>query len=810
MVGVPLQKHDSRPVERPPGMVPPPVDVPGVTELRVHGVGGTTPESLLVDAAPQLVSGNRIAAFFRTADRAGRHVEAYSWGGLTSRSASRVLWLLLFPFALANLAGWMCSPTVWASKWRFYLHRAVVRWAALGMTVNLLLLVAMTTMDVGAYQCGARPQCVDHWWLRWLRLGALADHPTQRVLAGAAVPLLLIVGLMALAGRSLSRYEQVDPPRKLDDPDRLDACTATLARPKVGLADKDFWNGKRSVGDLALVHVGAALAFLGWLVHYTVRAIPLESGAALTAPGLDVAAAVLAVVALAMAAMLLTRGTISRGPAWSVVALGLLALVCAVVLALVQPAASGVAPSQLPGMRMAANWTYAFCIVAAVAVLPAHCLGGWRKGGFFAGPFVATAIGVILLNGVGIGTMIRIADLLGNVANPGPGAGAGRPPNSLYVYDAVYAVTPCLTVLPTAILLLFALVEGFTLWHAARPSQCKQILDDYGKLARPDPPTPWDRSVLADEGKRLDKLAKAGTPARLWHDLRRPGWAARTARGRRLASIPRDADKLLAFIAFVALGVLAWFWYRFLAYHDVPRTWPWLLTVSTWLAAALPLAVLLLMRQGWRGLDSRRHIGVLWDVGTFWPRAYHPLAPPSYAERAVPDLQRRLWYLREHQGAAVIAAHSQGSVIAVAALLQERRRPGDDNVGLVTFGCPLTKLYGWAFPAYFGQQALTEPGPRVWSWRNFFYDTDYIGGRIMAASSRLDTRLEDPPTFWYLYGQDPPAPGRHSAYWNDPQVWAMVDQYAKTIPVPPASPPPDERMAAENMPSEQLQPYGGE
>ena len=37
----------------------------------------------------------------------GRHRESYSWGGLTSGKASRALWLLLLPFALANLAGWM-------------------------------------------------------------------------------------------------------------------------------------------------------------------------------------------------------------------------------------------------------------------------------------------------------------------------------------------------------------------------------------------------------------------------------------------------------------------------------------------------------------------------------------------------------------------------------------------------------------------------------------------------------------------------------------------------------------------------------
>ena len=283
-----VQKYGAQPVERPPGLVPPQPDVRGITELRLHGVGGTTPEDLLADLAPQLVSGDRIAGFFRTADRAGRHVEAYSWGGLTSRSASRVLWLLLFPLALANVAGWMCSPKVWASTWRFHLHRAVVRLTALGMTVNLVLLLAMTTMDIGAYQCGGQPRCVDHWWLSWLRFGSLAGHPAQRVLVGAMVPLLLIAGLIVLAGRSLSRYEQVPPPRKDSDPHTDKAGAVTPARPAAGLADKDFWNGKRSVGDLAIVHIGAALAFLGWLVHYTVRAIPLQAGVAVAAPQLPI------------------------------------------------------------------------------------------------------------------------------------------------------------------------------------------------------------------------------------------------------------------------------------------------------------------------------------------------------------------------------------------------------------------------------------------------------------------------------------------------------------------------------------------
>lgn len=830
---MPLQRLGSRPVERPAGMIPPAVDVAGVTELRLHGVGGTTPENLLMDSAPQLVSGNRIAGFYRTVDRpaerptasatgahagAGnvgggngaavprrpRHVEAYSWGGLTSRSASRVLWLLLFPFALANLAGWMCTPKLWRSRRRFYIYRLVVRLAALGMTINLLLLVAMTAMDVIGYQCGAQSGCVDRWWLRWLHIGRLASHPGLRVLVGAAVPLLVIVILAVLTSRSLMRYEEVAPPRNVTDTARGTAPPAvTPARPGVGLGDKHFWNGKQSVGHLALVHIGAGMAFLGWLLGETVRAIPTREGPSVG--GLHLAAVVLAVAALAVTVAVLGRDSIPPSLAWSVVGLGLLCLLAAALFTLVQPAATaGVvdeAPGSLPGMRAAINWTYVACIVPAVGVLAVGWLGGRPRGPFFgAGPFSAVTLGVVLLNGVGIGVMIRIADLLGNV--PNPGVARGPRPKPLVVFDAVYAVTPFLTLLPTALLLLFAAYQGIRLWHAARPAECDRILREYRDAAEPAEQAGWNRSTMRDEVDRLARLAEANPLARFWHWLRRPGWAAEIARGRRLAALPHDLDKLLTGGAFVALGVLILFWGWFVATHEVPRLTPALLTISTWLAASLPIGVLILLRQGWRSLGSRRHIGVVWDVGTFWPRAYHPLAPPSYAERAVPELQRRLWYLREHDGVAVLAAHSQGSVIAAAALLQKASRPPDDQVGLVTFGSPLGKLYGWAFPAYFGPLVLTELSTNAWRWRNYYYDSDLIGGPVGdgGGPGGCDVRLLDPPGPWYVYGQDPPALGRHSGYWADHRVWDQVDSDANAIPLPTAPLPPQAEMAPAGQP----------
>jgi hypothetical protein len=98
-----------------------PVPLNGLTELRIHGVSGTPTESMLSHPHPVQVSGDKVAGFYRRGedhvdhlDRGDRsvggggerHVEAYTWGRLTSGVASRALWLLLLPFTLVNVATW--------------------------------------------------------------------------------------------------------------------------------------------------------------------------------------------------------------------------------------------------------------------------------------------------------------------------------------------------------------------------------------------------------------------------------------------------------------------------------------------------------------------------------------------------------------------------------------------------------------------------------------------------------------------------------------------------------------------------------
>jgi hypothetical protein len=191
------------------------------------------------------------------------------------------------------------------------------------------------------------------------------------------------------------------------------------------------------------------------------------------------------------------------------------------------------------------------------------------------------------------------------------------------------------------------------------------------------------------------------------------------------------------------------------------------------------------VRNSWSSVEKRRRVGILWDVGTFWPRAYHPLAPPCYAERAVPELQRRLWRLHDSGGRVVVAAHSQGAVLSAASLLQADQLPPDARVALATCGAPLRTLYQWAFPHYFRDDflaGLSTSTKNVVTWRNYYDKTDYIGGAALSKQPNpIDEDLNDPLTSWLVYGQPPPPVGTHSGYWTDPVMWAGIDKLAMCV-----------------------------
>ncbi len=208
------------------------------------------------------------------------------------------------------------------------------------------------------------------------------------------------------------------------------------------------------------------------------------------------------------------------------------------------------------------------------------------------------------------------------------------------------------------------------------------------------------------------------------------------------------------------------------------------------LAGLLLPALMGFLYSAWSDPTKRRTIGVLWDVGTFWPRSYHPLSPPCYSERAVPELQRRMWWLHDNGGRVVLIAHSQGAMLATAALVQPGCRADGDHPSLITFGSPVVKLYGWGFPAYVTEDAADAPGARRPGRGGrlaqlLLPDRPHRrtggGGPVLGRRQRVDQDLLDPAQCWYVYGQPEPAPQGHSGYWADPRVWALINRDAARV-----------------------------
>jgi hypothetical protein len=175
--------------------------------------------------------------------------------------------------------------------------------------------------------------------------------------------------------------------------------------------------------------------------------------------------------------------------------------------------------------------------------------------------------------------------------------------------------------------------------------------------------------------------------------------------------------------------------------------------VGAYVLPALALLLVQVVRKGRKG--ARTFASTLWDVFTFWPRRYSPLAVRPYSERAVPELQGRILHHtkdKKEPCPLVLAVHSQGSILAFAAL-SPLSADQLQRVALVTYGCPVSSIYAMFFPAYFGPEEVTAlrdklpklPGGRA-GWRNFYRRTDPIGGPVFADTDtpENDTEVLDP------------------------------------------------------------------
>jgi hypothetical protein len=183
-------------------------------------------------------------------------------------------------------------------------------------------------------------------------------------------------------------------------------------------------------------------------------------------------------------------------------------------------------------------------------------------------------------------------------------------------------------------------------------------------------------------------------------------------------------------------------------------------------------------RAAVKSQSKRRVLTVIWDVIAFWPHACHPFAPPPYSQAAVLHFRDRIrWHLYDGQppvvtpekqadenmpthllravgilpatklpGVAerrsrgeprtpvVVAAHSQGSLIALASLMwlnDEERK----CVGLVTYGSQLQLLFPRGFAQHVNYELLRtvlEDDKLGSRWVNLYRETDPIAGPVLS------------------------------------------------------------------------------
>ncbi|HSV39041.1 MAG TPA: hypothetical protein VLI04_09795 [Nocardioidaceae bacterium] len=227
-------------------------------------------------------------------------------------------------------------------------------------------------------------------------------------------------------------------------------------------------------------------------------------------------------------------------------------------------------------------------------------------------------------------------------------------------------------------------------------------------------------------------------------------------------------------------------------------------TLSMYLVVGMSALLVMLGSQIRRSESARKAVGVIWDLTTFWPRAAHPLAPPCYAERVIPELGTRTrWALNRGEGNLVIlSGHSQGSLI-VASMASRLTMRELQRVRIITYGSQIRGLYGRVFPRVFGAEAIgytvttdrarlddafpdaprttPAPGPppepahpaddslrgrlsRVGgAWVNLFRRSDYLGFRVFSdVDSPVDRPVPEVPV--ETMGDPGPAVMTHSGY----------------------------------------------
>ncbi|HZN19144.1 MAG TPA: hypothetical protein VFB84_13370 [Micromonosporaceae bacterium] len=727
----------------------------GVTVVEVTGQPFDVQSDLL---SAQQTAGDADAGFYRAARRrgwpAGAVVESYKWGRFTAGTAARALWLLFLPFQLANVAMWLRPP---AGRLARRGVQTLCRLFALAMTASFVMAVAGAALDLVAWQCTVpNSRCTaGRAWLAPFIDGPF-DTPGRRLAVLALVPIAAIAVLWRLARRTWWTYEAYPAPE--------------FASAGDGLAAPTFWHGRAVVRRLRVLHVATAFATLDALVlvpllgHDRSVAGPVLLGTAL--------ATVLASTVGVCLPAVVRREPRGAGD-WLTAAVLTTALVTTVLTlwhAFWLPADWATGPG-LPGYGKAAIGLFTAQLVLLGVLTVTIFVQRRAQPPDRSFGYGAPVVGLLALGAAAAfagGLLYRVADFLSRAPGaPETGLAVvpveGPQPATAYQWSGLGFVI----LLAAGALAMLGLYR--TRRALVRPARTKT--DSLFPGQRPLNP---QRAVDVDEAVASARLTDRIVPLLGWAGL--PiGLLAVAGTGLALAGT-RPA---------MAGGT------------TVARLLDTVTNIGTYLIGVAALGLVVLGLLAYRYDRVRRFIGVVWDLGTFWPRTCHPLGPPCYAERIVPELMVRLAQLAARPRAgAVLVGHGQGAVLATATLLQLHPAVRE-RVGLVTTGPPLRRLYARLFPAYVNDTVLAElatclsrPGapPR---WVNLWRATDPTGGPVTPKPGRapvpavlapVDREVRDPVSLDFApeLGGYPPIHG-HLAYEEAPGFAAAVLQVARAV-----------------------------
>ena len=764
------------------------------TEFRIHGVSGSDGPTMLQHPHVIQVAGKSPTAIYRRWDPGGRGrlsvpwpLEAYSWGGLTERPLAAASWIVLTPFMLYNVAFFML-PTGGAKPGHHRWARRIMRLLALAATIQLVNGAIIVLVSTIAWQNAATRSGSPSWWIGWYtRLGAGSRVGLALAMVG------VIIGALWLASvRTAHRYEN------------RETSVSAVGDHDWKLRKPGFWHGAIVVTRQRNLHVGAALAFAALSVallptQHTVWRVIEVSAATIV---LVVAVAATATSAVDREHQLEDRGSASRSRFRAVAGAGalvLLATVLGCLWMLDRNGQSSVAPALVNGTRavLIIQGVLLIGLVITVRVLRRSdesqrtsdwqpFLGGWLT------PLVSL-IAVLLGGLLSAATNLAVARLFGQPS--GVHLPAERPmPSTLFVPDEAFAFA-----IGTVATVPALLIAGLVLWRTYR-RKVRQFTEGDDQIPA------WYPESEHAPGDAVGQVTRAWSLASLTDSVDLPvamvglAWA-----------VGVTAVEVAALLALPQAAALA-------GVVDV------LVTFGVGVSAVTAVALVGMLRSTYANSGRRRAVGALWDVATFWPRATHPLAPPCYAEQAVPEIVDRVVLLTGERSdhlsqpatelqppptvypsPVLITGYSQGSLIAPAVVAQLPPRTVG-KVALLTLACPFRRLYGRAFPAYFnheyavelnerlinckGPESDSEQFPSVQKWRNIVRRTDYIGSWIFSPpkapgqqlhQDAIDMACLDPPSLC-------PGPSGtlapihyHSDWWQDPFIRSYADRLMKQL-----------------------------